>query len=170
MSLASLGEYALFLLMVVALTRPVGSYLTVVFSGGHTLLDPLLCPVERLIHRLTRVDPRHEMDWLEYALSFVLCGLAGSALLFVTLLLQPLLPWNNHAYLTTPITPDLAFNLAFSFSTTTTWQPYGGESTMSYVSQIAGAERPELSGRGLRISGGYCLHPRLRSGGDDRPG
>jgi len=89
MTLVSLGEYALFVLIVVALVRPVGTYLDLVFSGRRTPLVPALVPVERAIHRLAGVDPRRGMDWREYALSFVLFGVAGTAVLFLVLTLQP---------------------------------------------------------------------------------
>jgi len=89
MTLLSLGEYALFVLIVVALVRPVGTYLDLVFSGRRTPLDPALVPVERAIHRLAGVDPRRGMDWREYALSFVLFGVAGTTVLFLVLTLQP---------------------------------------------------------------------------------
>jgi len=138
MTLASLGEYTLFVLIVVALARPVGSYLTHVFTDQRTLLDPLLRPLERGIYRACGVDPRRRMDWREYALSFALFGVVGTAFLFVILMAQVLAPWNNHANLTTPMTADLAFNTAVSFVTTTTWQAYGGETTMSYLSQMVG--------------------------------
>jgi K+-transporting ATPase ATPase A chain len=71
------------------------------------------------------------MDWKQYAVSFVLFSLAGTVLLFLILRLQYLLPWYDSTHLTTPLTPDLALNTAVSFSTTTTWQAYGGETTMS---------------------------------------
>ncbi len=138
MSAAALTEYALFVLIVVALVKPLGSYLTRVFTGHRTFLDPLLRPVECRIYRLAGVDATHEMGWAEYALSFLVFGLAGTALLFAILLLQSHYAWNNGAYLSTPMTSDLALNTAVSFATTTTWQAYGGESTMSYVTQIVG--------------------------------
>ncbi len=138
MSLPPIAEFALFLLVVTALVRPVGGYLTRVFTGQRTWLDPALGPLERSIYRFARVDPRQQMDWRAYALAFVLFGVVGTVALFLLLVLQPLAPWNNHPYLTTPMTPDLAFNTAVSFSTTTTWQAYAGESTMSYISQMAG--------------------------------
>jgi K+-transporting ATPase ATPase A chain len=138
MSLPLIAEFALFLLVVTALVRPVGGYLTRVFTGQRTWLDPALSPLERGIYRFARVDPHQQMDWHAYALSFVLFGVVGTLLLFGILVVQPLAPWNNHPYLTTPMTPDLALNTAVSFVTTTTWQAYAGESTMSYISQMAG--------------------------------
>lgn len=138
MGLSSLLQYALFLLIVAVLVKPVGGYLSRVFSGERTLLDPALRPLERLIYKLARVDPEQDMDWKRYATAFVCSGLAGTLLLYVILRLQYLLPWFFPEYHTTPMTPDLAMNTGISFSTTTTWQAYGGESTMSYFSQMVG--------------------------------
>src|SRR6202048_3249895 len=138
MNLPSLLQYGVFLLIVIALVQPLGGYMTRVFEGQKTLLDFLLRPSERLIYKLTRVDPTIEMNWKQYAVSFVLFSLAGTVLLFLILRLQYLLPWYDSTHLTTPLTPDLALNTAISFSTTTTWQAYGGETTMSYFSQLAG--------------------------------
>ena len=118
-------------------------------------------------HRLTGVDPRREIDWREYALSFVLFGVAGTAVLFL-ILLQPLVPWDNHAYLSTPITPDLAFNTAVSFATTTTWQAYGGETTMSYLAQMIGlAAQNFLAGAAGLAVGMAFIRGLAREGADD---
>jgi K+-transporting ATPase ATPase A chain len=138
MTVASLVQYGLFLGVVLALVRPVGIYLERVFAGERTLLDPVLCPVERAIYRLAGIAAERQMSGKQYALAFVLFGLVGTIALYLILRLQAVLPAVNHAYLTTPLTPDLAFNTAVSFTTTTTWQAYAGESTMSYVSQILG--------------------------------
>jgi K+-transporting ATPase ATPase A chain len=138
MSLSALLQYAAFLLVVTLLVKPVGRYMARVFSGKRTLLDPLLCPAERLIYRLTGVPAQSEMTWLQYAGAFVVFGMVGTPLLYTILRLQQFLPWFYPAYMTTPMTPDLAMNTAVSFATTTTWQAYGGETTMSYFSQIVG--------------------------------
>ena len=138
MSLSALLQYGAFLLTVTLLVKPVGRYIARVFSSEKTLLDPLLCPVERLIYRLTGVKPQSEMGWQQYACAFVVFGMVGTLLLYTILRLQRLLPWFYPAYMTTPMTPDLAMNTAVSFATTTTWQAYGGETTMSYFSQIVG--------------------------------
>ena len=137
-SIPALLQYASFLLAVTLLVKPVGRYMARVFSGEKTLLDPLLCPVERLIYRLTGVKPQSEMGWQEYAGAFVVFGVVGSLLLYTILRLQRLLPWFYPAYLTTPMTKDLAANTAVSFATTTTWQAYGGESTLRYLTQLIG--------------------------------
>jgi K+-transporting ATPase ATPase A chain len=138
MSMPNLLQYVLFLLVVLALTKPVGGYLQRVFAGQRTFLDPALRPVERAIYRLAGIDAERPMDGKRYAISFVLFGLIGTLVLFAILRLQALLPAANGHDLTAPITPDLAFNTAVSFTTTTTWQAYASESTMSYVSQILG--------------------------------
>ena len=138
MTTANLLQYALFLLIVGLLVRPVGAYLTRVFGGQRTWPDALLAPLERGVYRLAGVDPATEMDWKRYAQSFVAFGLGGTVLLYAVLRIQPFLHRFDPTYLPAPLTPDLAMNTAISFATTTTWQAYGGESTMSYFSQVFG--------------------------------
>ena len=138
MSFSALLQYAAFLVAVTLLVKPVGRYMARVFSSERTALDPLLCPLERLIYRLTGVQPDVEMCWQQYALSFVAFGMVGTLLLYLILRLQQFLPFYFSAYMTTPIKPDLAMNTAISFATTTTWQAYAGETTMSYFSQMLG--------------------------------
>ncbi|MCM3902012.1 MAG: potassium-transporting ATPase subunit KdpA [Pyrinomonadaceae bacterium] len=138
MNWPSLLQYGVFLLVVIALVKPVGGYMTRVFEGKRTWLDFLLRPLERLIYKLARVDPTLEMNWKQYAVSFVLFGFAGTVLLYLLLRLQHLFPFYAPSYLTTPLSPDLAMNTSVSFATTTTWQAYGGETTMSYFSQLVG--------------------------------
>ena len=138
MSTASLVQYGLFLLIVTLLVRPVGAYLARVFEGERTWLDPVMGPLERAIYRLAGVDPKAEMDWKRYAGCFVGFGLGGTLLLYAVLRLQPILHLFDPAYRPGPLAPDLAMNTAISFATTTTWQAYGGETTMTYVSQVFG--------------------------------
>ncbi len=109
-----------------------------VFSRKRTLLDPLCVPLERFVYRASGVDPHLEMTGKEYAISFVLFGFVCTLLLYALLRIQRFLPSFFPQYLTTPMTPDLALNTAISFSTTTTWQAYAGENTMSYFSQMVG--------------------------------
>ncbi|MCC6627220.1 MAG: potassium-transporting ATPase subunit KdpA [Chloroflexi bacterium] len=134
----SIGQYTLFLAIVIVLVQPVGAYLARVFTGQRTVLDPALCPIERALYRLLRIDPTHAMAWPEYATAFVVFSLVGTLLLYAILRLQVGLPGHDATLLTTPLTPDLAMNTAISFATTTTWQAYGGETTMSYLSQMVG--------------------------------
>ena len=138
MTTANLLQYFVFLLIVGLLVRPVGAYLARVFGGERTWLDPILAPLERGIYRLAGVDPTADMDWKRYALSFVGFGLAGTLLLYAVLRIQPFLHRFDPAFLPEPLAPDLAMNTAISFATTTTWQAYGGETTMSYFSQVFG--------------------------------
>jgi len=138
MSAASLAQYGAFLLIVALLVRPVGGYLARVFSGERTWLDPVMRPLERAIYRLAGVDATNEMDWKRYAGCFVGFGLGGTLLLYAVLRVQPLLHTFDPAYRPGPLAPDLAMNTAISFATTTTWQAYGGETTMSYLSQAFG--------------------------------
>jgi K+-transporting ATPase ATPase A chain len=130
MTVHGIGQDILFLLVVTALVRPAGTYLALVFTGGRTWLDPVARPVERALYRLARVDVAGEMTWVEYATAFVVFGLAGTLVLYAILRAQ--------ASLATPLTPDLTANTAISFSTTTTWQAYAGETTMRYATQLVG--------------------------------
>jgi K+-transporting ATPase ATPase A chain len=134
----SLSQYALFLGLVLVLVRPLGRYLQRVFDGERTILDPLLRPLERAIHRLVGVDPRGEMDWKQYATAFLLFSFAGTLLLYAILRIQPLFHTFDPAFRPDPLSPDLAMNTAVSFATTTTWQAYAGETTLSYFSQVVG--------------------------------
>jgi potassium-transporting ATPase potassium-binding subunit len=126
----------LFVVIVTALVRPLGGYMERVFSRKRTVLDRFCLPVERLIYRITAVDPEAEMTGREDATGFVLFGLTGTLLLYAILRTQQFLPWFFPQYHTTPLSPDLALNTAISFSTTSTWQAYAGENTMSYFSQM----------------------------------
>jgi K+-transporting ATPase ATPase A chain len=134
----ALIQYGAFLLILTMLVKPLGAYMARVFQDQRTLLDPVLRPAERLLYRLARVDEQQEMDWKQYAGSFVLFSFCGTILLYGILRLQRFLPWFYPAYQNTSLTPGLSMNTAISFSTTTTWQAYGGETTMSYFSQMVG--------------------------------
>ncbi|MGA7821009.1 MAG: potassium-transporting ATPase subunit KdpA [Candidatus Sulfotelmatobacter sp.] len=131
-------QYVLFVVIVTVLVKPLGGYMERVFSRQRTALDRLCLPVERLLYSITAVDPNVEMTGKDYATCFVLFGFAGTLLLYGILRLQQFLPWFFPQYHTTPLAPDLALNTAISFSTTTTWQSYTGENTMSYFSQMVG--------------------------------
>jgi K+-transporting ATPase ATPase A chain len=124
-----------FVVALVALTKPLGLYLErVLDSGGKTFLDPVLNPVERLIYRMLGVDGRSEQDWRGYAVSLLVFSAIGLLFTYVILRLQHLLPLNPQRF--GAVSSDLAFNTAASFTTNTNWQNYGGESTLSYFSQM----------------------------------
>jgi potassium-transporting ATPase potassium-binding subunit len=146
MGTAEALQIGAFLLVVFLLVKPVGTYLERVFERPQTLLDPLLLPVERPIHRLIRLDPVFEMDWKRYSLAFATFGIVNIGVLYFCLRWQAWLPWFLPPAITTPMTPDLAANTAVSFVTTTTWQAYAGESTMSYFSQLLLAVQNFLAG------------------------
>ena len=129
-------QTGLFVIVVALLVKPVGAYLERVFERRRTLLDPLLLPLERLIYRLMGIDPKSEMDWKGYSLAFGVFGVVNIILLYFALCWQAFLPWFFPKVMTTPMTSDLAANTAVSFATTTTWQAYAGETTMSYLSQL----------------------------------
>jgi K+-transporting ATPase ATPase A chain len=132
-------EYIVFLLIVVGLARPTGLYLANVGQRGRTFLDSLLCPVESALYRLLGVHPETEMTPGVYTISFLLFGAGCALVLFLLLMFQRWLPAGPaDAYLTTPMTTDLAANVAVSFTTTTTWQAYGGEQTLRYLTQVIG--------------------------------
>jgi potassium-transporting ATPase potassium-binding subunit len=127
----------LFFLLAVFLVTPVlGSYMARVFAHQRTWLDPVLRPLERLVYRLTRVDESREMRWTEYATAVLLFGVVSMLVLYAMQRLQSVLPWNPQGF--GGVAPDLAFNTAVSFTTNTNWQGYSGESTMSYLTQMAG--------------------------------
>jgi K+-transporting ATPase ATPase A chain len=130
-------QIAIFLALVLAVTKPMGVFLTHVFKRERTFMDPVLRPVERLLYRLTGVDEDHEMRWTEYAFAMLLFSVASMLLLYLIQRVQFYLPWNPQNF--TAVSPaHLAFNTAASFTTNTNWQSYAGESTMSYFTQMAG--------------------------------
>ncbi|MGE5284871.1 MAG: potassium-transporting ATPase subunit KdpA [Actinomycetota bacterium] len=128
-------QLALFLGLLLLVTRPMGVYLyRVLDPQGKTFLDPILKPVERLLYRRMHVDARSEQEWKRYAVSLLLFSLVGLLFTYAILRLQHLLPLNPQRL--GPVNGPLAFNTAVSFTTNTNWQNYGGESTMSYLSQM----------------------------------
>ncbi|MBK1839172.1 potassium-transporting ATPase subunit KdpA [Azospirillum sp. YIM B02556] len=129
-------QILVFLALVVAVTRPLGGFMTRVFTGERTLLSPILGPVERGLYRLAGVDERAEQHWVTYAVSMLLFSAAGMLLLYALQRLQDVLPLNPLGMAAVPA--DLAFNTAASFTTNTNWQNYGGETTMGNLVQMAG--------------------------------
>jgi K+-transporting ATPase ATPase A chain len=129
-------QIALFVVLLLLFTRPLGGYLDNVMAGRRTFLSPVLLPVERGFYRLAGIDPKEEQSWWGYARAMIVFHIVGFAFLYVMLRLQDLLPFNPQGMAS--VAPDLAGNTAVSFLTNTNWQSYGGESTMSYLSQMAG--------------------------------
>jgi K+-transporting ATPase ATPase A chain len=129
-------QIAVFCALIVAVVPALGGYMAHVFRGERTFLDPVVGPLERGTYRLLRIDPTHGQDWKAYARGVVFFSLAGWLLLFIILRTQTLHPWNPSDFHSG--TWDLSFNTASSFVTNTNWQYYGGETTLSYFSQMAG--------------------------------
>ncbi len=129
-------QIALYCAVVLALVKPLGSYMTRVFTGERTLLSPVLGPVERGLYRVSGIDARQEQHWLAYTGAVILFHVLGFAVLYAILRLQAVLPLNPADQ--PAVAPDLAFNTSTSFITNTNWQSYGGETTLSYLSQMLG--------------------------------
>ncbi|MBB3770124.1 K+-transporting ATPase ATPase A chain [Angulomicrobium tetraedrale] len=129
-------QIAIVLALVVVAAVPLGAYMARVYAGEPTLLSSLLGPVERGLYRLAGVDPSREQGALAYTLGMLAFNAAGVVLLYAILRLQGLLPYNPLGF--AGVSPDLAFNTAVSFVSNTNWQSYGGETTMSLFSQMAG--------------------------------
>ena len=129
-------QILLVLAVILAVTKPLGIFITRVFNREKTSLDPVLRPIEKLVYRLTGVDERHDMRWTEYTVAMLLFGGVSMALLYLIQRTQQWLPFNPQKMVNVP--PALAFNTAVSFTTNTNWQNYSGESAMSYFTQMAG--------------------------------
>lgn len=130
-------QLAIFLALLALITKPVGIYLSQVLDAeGKTVLDPILKPVERFTYRLLGVNSRAEQGWMAYTSALLLFSLVGMLMTFAVLKWQHLLPLNPEGL--PGLSTDLAFNTAASFTTNTNWQSYGGEGTMSYLSQMVG--------------------------------
>ncbi|VBB07071.1 potassium-transporting atpase a chain [Lucifera butyrica] len=127
--------FVVYLIVLILLALPLGKYMFHVFENKKTFLDPLLVPAERLIYRLCGIDAGQEMNWKQYAWALILFHLFSFLAVFFTELLQGILPFNPQHQIGVPW--DLAFNTAVSFITNTNWQNYGGETTMSYFTQMA---------------------------------
>src|SRR3982075_3489 len=129
-------QIALFCVVIALLVKPLGGYMTRVFTGERTFLSPALGPVERLFYRLSGVDEKSDQNWLTYAVSMLLFSLVGFASIYALMRFQAMLPFNPAGQST--VEEDLAFNTAMSFVTNTNWQSYVPETTMSYLVQMAG--------------------------------
>jgi K+-transporting ATPase ATPase A chain len=136
MDASGILQIVLYGAIIVALTPLVGGYMARVFSGERVALDRILGPVERAIYRAGGISPDREQHWTTYAGAMLLVNLLGLLLLYGLQRIQHLLPLNPAGFGAVP--PDLAFNTAVSFVTNTNWQAYGGETTMSYLVEMAG--------------------------------
>src|SRR5246127_2492288 len=129
-------QIALYLLVIFLVTKPIGVFMTRVFNREKTFLDAVLRPIEKLVYRLTGVNEKHEMRWTEYAVAMLLFSGVSMTVLYLIERTQKWLPFNPQKLAN--VDPALAFGTAASFTTNTNWQVYSGESTMSYLTQMAG--------------------------------
>jgi potassium-transporting ATPase potassium-binding subunit len=129
-------QIVLYCAIVLALVKPLGWYMTRVFSGERTFLAPVLRPIEAALYRVAGVDPAREQHWLAYTVAMLFFHVGGFVILYALMRLQAFLPFNPAEQSAVPA--DLAFNTAVSFTTNTNWQNYGGESTLSYLVQMLG--------------------------------
>jgi K+-transporting ATPase ATPase A chain len=129
-------QVLLYCAIVVALVKPLGWYMTRVFNGEKTFLSPVLRPLEAALYWAGGVDERREQHWLSYTVAMLFFHVGGFLILYVLMRTQALLPFNPAEQ--SAVAEDLSFNTAVSFITNTNWQNYGGESTMSYLVQMAG--------------------------------
>ncbi|MEH2519828.1 K+-transporting ATPase ATPase A chain [Bradyrhizobium sp. AZCC 1610] len=136
MTLIGWFQILLYCAIVVALVKPLGWYMTRVFNGERTFLSPVLRPVETALYRIGGVDEKREQHWLTYTVAMLLFHVGGFLIIYSLMRLQALLPLNPAEQ--SAVAPDLSFNTAISFLTNTNWQNYGGESTLSYLTQMVG--------------------------------
>jgi len=141
-----------FVIILTALAAPFGRYLAAVYTGGHTWFDPVLGPVERLIYRVFRTDPNEGQDWKHYAKSLIIFSLAGWLLFYIILRTQTFWDWTGLNPLHYHSMPwNVSFNTTSSFLTNTNWQYYGGETSLSYFSQMVGLTVQNFLSAGVGI-------------------
>src|SRR5258708_11776111 len=138
-----------YLVVLTLLAKPMGVYLLRVYNGEKTFLDFLFKPVERLIYKISRVDASSEMNWKQYGVAMLIFSLVSSLALYALQRFQFYLPLNPQSF--AGPSADSSFNTAVSFVTNTNWQGYVGETTMSYLTQMAGRARENLKSRGKRV-------------------
>src|SRR6185437_229804 len=129
-------QIAIYFVVLTALVVPLGRFMASVFQGERTFLTPVLGPLERGLYRVAGVDETREQTWITYTVAMLLFNAAGFLCVYALMRLQSFLPLNPAGM--SAVAPDLTFNTAVSFATNTNWQNYGGESTLSYLTQMAG--------------------------------
>ncbi len=134
MNIFSWLQLIFYVVVLIALAKPLGLYMTRVYEGGHTFLDPVMRPVEKVIYRLSGTRPDEEMNWKVYAFAMLLFNGLGLLIVYALQRLQGFLPLNPQGF--GAVSPDSSWNTAVSFATNTNWQGYGGETTMSYLTQM----------------------------------
>lgn len=136
MNLYSWFQLIFYIAVLLLLAKPLGSFMAKVYQGERTFLNRVLGPVERFIYRVSGVNPEEEMDWKIYAIAMLLFNVLGLFVVYTLQRLQAILPLNPQGF--GAIAPDSSWNTAVSFASNTNWQGYGGETTMSYLTQMLG--------------------------------
>lgn len=136
MTIAGWAQIVIFVVVLTALTPVLGGYMARVYQGEPVALSPMIRPLERFTYRCLRITPDEEQDWKAYARSILVFSLASWLFLYAVLRTQGVHPLNPEGFVSAP--PALSFNTASSFVSNTSWQFYGGETTLSYFSQMAG--------------------------------
>ncbi len=136
MTLNGWVQIALYCLLITLFVKPFGAYMAEVFAGERTILSPLLRPIERAIYAVAGVNEKDEQHWVTYVVAMLFFSIAGFVSLYALQRFQAVLPFNPQGQ--SAVEESLAFNTAVSFVTNTNWQAYGGETTMSYLTQMAG--------------------------------
>src|ERR1700681_3399256 len=127
-------QLGFYMVVLIALAKPLGTYMAWIYEDKPAVLNRIGAPLERGIYRLCGIDPAHEMRWTQYALAVLWLSLLSTLAVYALQRLQAYLPLNPQSF--GAVSPDSSFNTATSFATTTNWQGYGGEWTMSYLTQI----------------------------------
>jgi len=135
MTMNNIVQCTLYFIVLIALGIPLGAYMARVYEGEAKIAQRLLGPIERLFYRLSGVRPEQEMNWKQYAGAVLLFNLAGVIVVYLLQRVQGHLPLNPAGL--GAVAPELSFNTATSFATNTNWQAYGGETTLSYFTQMA---------------------------------
>jgi K+-transporting ATPase ATPase A chain len=136
MNLYSYLQIGIYFVVLILLVKPLGLYMARVYQGESTFLDRLIHPIERVCYRMLGVKLQDEMDWKTYAIALLVFSALSVLVVYLLQRMQALLPLNPQKFMAP--TPDLAFNTAVSFATNTNWQNYGGETTLSYLTQMTG--------------------------------
>jgi potassium-transporting ATPase potassium-binding subunit len=136
MTLNGIWQIVFYFIVLLLLVKPLGLFMGRLFNGERTFLTPVLGPLERFMYRIAKIDVHEEYDWKENALAMLLFNFAGLFIVYALQRLQQFLPFNPQHM--SAVSPDSSFNTAISFASNTNWQGYGGETTMSYLTQMAG--------------------------------
>ncbi len=135
MTLNDIFQVALYFGALLILAKPLGEYMARVYENRPFVLDRVLGPVERIFYRICGISPEEEMDWKKYTLAVLIFNVGGLLAVYLLQRMQGILPLNPQKF--PAVSPDSSFNTAVSFATNTNWQGYGGETTMSYLTQMA---------------------------------